>query len=61
MSQASSHNTTKLSTLFVDPFLRAAFEAAERDGLAPLSVLIDTPPSLDGGEAVAFDREVELA
>jgi hypothetical protein len=36
MSQANSHNTTKLSTLFVDPFVRAAFEAAERNGLAPV-------------------------
>jgi hypothetical protein len=44
-----------------DPFVRAAFEAAERDGLAPLAVLVDTPPSLDGGQAVAFDRETELA
>jgi hypothetical protein len=35
-------------------------EAAERDGLAPLPMLIDTPPSLDGGQAVAFDREPEL-
>jgi hypothetical protein len=39
----------------------AAFEAAERDGLAPLAVLFETPPSLDGGQAVAFDRETELA
>ena len=50
-----------LSHLFQDPFVRAAFEAAERDGLAPLAVLVDTPPSLDGGAAVAFDRETELA
>jgi hypothetical protein len=60
MSRADAHRTT-LSSLIRDPFVRAAFEAAERDGLAPLSVLIDTPPSLDGGEAVAFDRETELA
>src|ERR1700676_1370832 len=33
----------------------------EREGLAPLAVLIDTPPTLDGGAAVAFDRETELA
>jgi hypothetical protein len=39
----------------------AAFEAAERNGLAPLAVLFETPPSLDGGQAVAFDRETELA
>ena len=41
--------------------VRMAFEAAERDGLAPLAVLVDTPPSLDGGAAVAFARETELA
>jgi hypothetical protein len=61
MARANTYHTTNLSTLFVDPFLRSAFEAAERDGLAPLAVLIDTPPSLDGGEAVALDRETELA
>src|ERR1019366_1558060 len=51
--------TTNLSSMIRDPFVRAAFEAAERDGLAPLAVLVDTPPSLDGGQAVAFDRETE--
>ena len=59
MSRATSNHT--LSSMIVDPFVRAAFEAAERDGLAPLAVLVDVPPSLDGGEAVAFDRETELA
>jgi hypothetical protein len=60
MARANIHHTT-LSSLIRDPFVRAAFEAAERDGLTPLGVLIDTPPSLDGGAAVAFDRELELA
>jgi hypothetical protein len=59
MAQATSNHT--LSSLIRDPFVRAAFEAAERDGLAPLAVLIDTPPSLDGGAVVALDRETELA
>ena len=49
MSRADAHRTTNVSALIRDPFVRAAFEAAERDGLAPLAVLIDTPPSLDGG------------
>jgi hypothetical protein len=53
MSGADSHHTTNLSSLIRDPFVRAAFEAAERDGLAPLAVLVDNPPSLDGGAAVA--------
>jgi hypothetical protein len=60
MAQADV-NYTRLSQLIRDPLVRAAFEAAERDGLAPLAVLIDTPPSLNGGQAVAFDRETELA
>jgi hypothetical protein len=61
MSRANTHHTTNLSPLIRDPFVRAAFEAAERDGLAPLAVLIDLSPSLDGGQAVALDRETELA
>jgi hypothetical protein len=61
MAQAPSHHTTNLSSLIRDPFVSAAFETAERDGLAPLAVLVDTSPSLDGGAAVAFDRETELA
>ena len=60
MAQADVNYTT-LSQLIRDPFVRAAFEAAERDGLAPLAVLIDTPPSLNGGQAVSFNRETELA
>jgi hypothetical protein len=58
MARADAHHTTDLSSLIR---VRAAFEAAERDGLAPLAVLVDTPPSLDGGQAVAFDYETELA
>jgi hypothetical protein len=61
MSRADAHHNINLSSLIRDPFVRAAFEAAERDGLAPLPVLIDIPPSLDGGQAVAFDRETEMA
>jgi hypothetical protein len=37
MSRANIHHTTILSSLIRDPFVRAAFEAAERDGLAPLA------------------------
>ena len=61
MSRADSHHSTNLSSLIRDPFVRAAFEAAERDGLAPLAALVDNPPSLDGGAAVVSDRELELA
>jgi hypothetical protein len=51
MAQANSNRTTKLSTLFVDPFLRAAFKAAEQDGLAPILVMVDRPRTLNGGAA----------
>jgi hypothetical protein len=53
MSRADAHHTTKLSTLIREPFVRAAFEVAERDGLAP-------PWRADrdaAGAAAAFDRE----
>jgi hypothetical protein len=51
MAQAVSHPITKLSSMFRDPFLRAAFEAAEDDGLAPAFVESDYPRTLDGGAA----------
>jgi hypothetical protein len=63
MPQATHKNTTSstgflnavarihLSHLFQDPFLRAAFKAAEDDGLAPDLVDIDHPKALDGGAA----------
>jgi len=37
--------------MFRDPFLRAAFQAAEDDGLAPALVETDHPRTLDGGAA----------
>jgi hypothetical protein len=52
MAQANSIPITKpLSTLFVDPFLRAAFKAAEDDGLTGELVETDHPRTLDGGAA----------
>ena len=62
MTKAASKTTTPtaflnavarihLSHLFQDPFLRAAFKAAEDDGLAPALVEIDNPKTLDGGAA----------
>jgi hypothetical protein len=35
MSEAGNHHITNLSALIRDLFVRAAFEAAEQDGLAP--------------------------
>jgi hypothetical protein len=66
MARATNHSTTRLSNLFRDPFLRAAFNAAEDDGTAPELIEVYTgrdkdgalvsavrPRTLDGG-AVAF-------
>jgi hypothetical protein len=63
MSQANRNPTTKptaflnavarihLSHLFQDPFVAAAFKAAEDDGLAPDMAETDHPKHLDGGTA----------
>jgi hypothetical protein len=51
MARANPNRTTKLSSMFRDPFVRAAFEAAEDDGLAPALVESDHPKTLDGGAA----------
>jgi hypothetical protein len=72
MSQADSHNT-RLSTLFRDPFLRAAFKLAEDDGTAPEMIEVYTgrddtgalvkavrPRVLDGGAAAEPRRECAL-
>lgn len=59
MAQADSNHTTKLSALFRDPYLRAAFQAAEDDGLAPALVKTDRPRTLDGGSVVARPELVE--
>jgi hypothetical protein len=40
-----------LSHLFRDPYVAAAFKAAEDDGLAPDLAEIDHPKHLDGGAA----------
>ncbi|MBR1210245.1 hypothetical protein [Bradyrhizobium sp. JYMT SZCCT0180] len=47
MARATNH--IKLSQLIRDPIVRAAFEAAERDGLAPSLVDVDHPRTLNGG------------
>ena len=47
-----SSSSKPLSALFADPFLKAAFERAERDqGDAAAAVIIPTP-DLDGDDAV---------
>src|SRR5438477_135305 len=47
MARADSNNTTKLSSLFGDPFLRTAFAAAEDDGSASMLVAADGPRTLE--------------
>jgi hypothetical protein len=44
-------NRLQLSLMIRDPFVAAAFKAAEDDGLAPALVEIDNPLTLDGGAA----------
>jgi hypothetical protein len=44
-------NRLRISQLLRDPFVAAAFKAAEDDGLAPDLVDIDHPRTLDGGAA----------
>jgi hypothetical protein len=51
MARATQQPTIKLSSLFTDPFVAAAFRAAEDDGLAPALVETDHPRTLDGGAA----------
>ncbi|MHC2273529.1 hypothetical protein ACVME8_000140 [Bradyrhizobium diazoefficiens] len=55
MARADSNHTTKLSSQFRDPFLRAAFKAAEDDGLAPVDT--DRPKTLRGGDAALPELE----
>jgi hypothetical protein len=39
-----------------DPFVRHAFERAERDGLAPMAMGIDRPRAFNGGAAAALEE-----
>jgi hypothetical protein len=44
-------NRLQISLMIRDPFVAAAFKAAEGDGLAPDLVEVDRPKHLDGGAA----------
>jgi hypothetical protein len=44
-------NRLQLSLMIRDPFVAAAFKAAEDDGLAPDLAEVDHPRLLDGGAA----------
>jgi hypothetical protein len=48
-----------LSHLFRDPFVAAAFRAAEDEGLEPNLVYVDQPKVLDGGTAERVLERVE--
>ena len=50
MAKATDDSTTKLSSLFTDPFVREAFQRPKRDSEG-LDVVVDKPPSLDSGAA----------
>jgi hypothetical protein len=50
-------NSVALSHLFRDPFVAAAFKAAEDDGLEPGPVHVDQPKVLDGG---ATERVLDM-
>jgi hypothetical protein len=50
-------NRIQISLMIRDPFVAAAFRAAEDDGLAPALVEIDNPLTLDGGAA---ERVLEM-
>jgi hypothetical protein len=51
MARATSNHIIKLSSMFRDEYVAAAFRAAEDDGLAPALVETDHPRTLDGGAA----------
>lgn len=50
-------NRLQISLMIRDPFVAAAFKAAEDDGLAPDIAEIDNPKHLDGGAA---ERVLEM-
>ena len=54
MARATANHTTKLSTMFRDPFLKAAFKAAENEG----TVEIYTGRDRDGALVSAFQPRV---
>ncbi|UGY23553.1 hypothetical protein HU675_0037290 [Bradyrhizobium septentrionale] len=60
MARADSNHTTKLSSLFRDTFVAAAFRRAEDDGLTGAPVDTSHPRHLDGGAAETA-RILEMA
>jgi hypothetical protein len=44
-------NRLQISLMIRDPFVAAAFKAAEDDNLAPSHVTVDRPRTLNGGAA----------
>ena len=55
MPQARTESTTKLSELFCDPFLRAAFARAERDSGNAFAINPPRPLNLAGGAAATAE------
>jgi hypothetical protein len=52
-------NRLQISLMIRDPFVAAAFKAAEDDGLAPAMVQADRPRHRDGGAAERVLETVE--
>jgi hypothetical protein len=52
-------NRIRLSQLIRDPFVAAAFRAAEEDGFEPGPVYADQPKALNGGTAERVRTMVE--
>lgn len=50
-----------LSTLIADPFVKAAFERAERDQGDAAAAVITPAPTLDGDDRASVEPEVEVA
>lgn len=44
-------NRLQISLMIRDPFVRSAFERAERDGSSPSLVAVDRPQIVNGGAA----------
>ena len=53
MAQATKQNTTRISQLFTDPDVRAAFWRAEQEAGDDFAAMVevDHPRTLDGGAA----------
>jgi hypothetical protein len=59
MAKAAFNDTTNLSSMIRDPYVREAFARAERDGLAPAAAVNTGDPRILDGGALASRELVE--